>query len=149
MATLNSLPPFTEYTIQLSVRNAVELEGEAAVIRGMTDSFSKTHGFITTCSLTKYGSTSYTSTGMTDSFCFAVESTQKSCVQLSCLFLAPLMLMFSTFAYRPALFPIDLDQVMNLMATAVNSTAIMVTWMVSRVPVDRYWQCEKEWKKEH
>ena len=74
-ATLYSLPPFTEYTIQLSVRNAVELEGEPAVIMGMTDSFSKTHGFITTCSITKYGSTSYTSTGMTDSFCFAVEST--------------------------------------------------------------------------
>ena len=37
-ANLDSLPPFTLYTIQLSVRNAVGLEGEAATTTGMTDS---------------------------------------------------------------------------------------------------------------
>ncbi|CAI8012050.1 Titin, partial [Geodia barretti] len=37
-ANLDSLRPFTAYTIRLSVRNAVELEGEAAVTTGVTDS---------------------------------------------------------------------------------------------------------------
>ena len=41
-ANLDSLRPFTAYTIRLSVRNAVGLEGEAAVTTGMTDSLRKT-----------------------------------------------------------------------------------------------------------
>ena len=41
-ANLDSLRPFTAYTIRLSVRNAVELEREAAVTTGVTDSLSKT-----------------------------------------------------------------------------------------------------------
>ena len=38
---LDNLRPFTAYTIRLSVRNAVGLEGEAAITTGMTDSLGK------------------------------------------------------------------------------------------------------------
>ena len=108
--TIESLSPFTEYTIELFVRNEAGLEGAGVTTTGMTLSLSETHRLTHT----------YTDTHTQ----FWVNGNVIAIFLSCCLYLSLAVLFIHIYLYT------GLGPVRELEAEALNSTAIRVTWMV-------------------